>query len=388
MKKKILLGLITLTAFIQACRKDPYLPGKGGETNFDNDGPTVTIVSPVKDAMVARGEGLPGKGSFNGTGLTINIQAVTHDTTNVVVNESLNIRNTALLGMPNPNFPGLNVQLDCDLIKPDGNLIPKGTNLANLFNIAGTDDTPGDGVTIWTSWHILESLPVGINTFNLFVSVTDKAGRTGQDKKTYTITEKVSSGESLTPIDSKSIQGDGVDDADGPIVTMIAPQIPSSVSTGPSTSPKPPVSGALFFIQVSALDKYNNGFSVNVNASGKPDSLRGTIVDPTQSSIGPNRFVPGLNVTFDVDLLQPNGNIIKAGENLAPVFNTAGNVIDGGYTRSTFGWVVGGSLIMPANKTTVTVKAQFTDNKGKSGSETHVLNISKTVNGQELTPNS
>ena len=97
--------------------------------------------------------------------------------------------------------------------------------------------------------------------------------------------------------------------------------------------------------------------------------------------------MPGLNVTFDVPLLQPNGNIIVAGGNLAPVFNIAGSEIDpSGYVRSTFGWTVGGSLLMPAGKTFVTIKARVTDNAGKTNSTTSVVQISPTVNGASLTP--
>lgn len=96
----------------------------------------------------------------------------------------------------------------------------------------------------------------------------------------------------------------------------------------------------------------------------------------------------GLNVTFDVPLLQPNGNIIVAGDNLAPVFNIAGSELDPtGYVRTTFGWVVGGSLLMPVGKTSVTITARMTDNAGKTGSATRVVQISPVVNGQALTPN-
>lgn len=182
--------------------------------------------------------------------------------------------------------------------------------------------------------------------------------------------------------------GDGIDDADGPEITMIAPRIPSSVSTGPISSPTPSTHASLFFIQVSALDKTSAGIAVNEIGEGKPDAARGTIVDPTQSSKEPNRFVPGLYVTFDVPLLQPNGNIIAAGDNLAPVLNIAGSeVAPSGLVHSTFSWVVGGSLMMPAGKTSVTIKSRVTDNNGKTGSSTEVVSISPVVNGQALTPN-
>ena len=50
----------------------------------------------------------------------------------------------------------------------------KNTNLANLFNIAGTDDIPGPGVTIWAGWHVGIN-PRDVNQFTISVSVKDKA---------------------------------------------------------------------------------------------------------------------------------------------------------------------------------------------------------------------
>jgi hypothetical protein len=115
-------------------------------------------------------------------GFVLNIEVVTRDATPIAAKESLNIRNTALLGQINPNIPGLYVFLDTDLVKPDGGVIPKNTNLANLFNILGTDDTPGAGVTLWLGWHVLESLPLDTSRFNITTAVVDTAGRIGFDR--------------------------------------------------------------------------------------------------------------------------------------------------------------------------------------------------------------
>ncbi|GAC1603035.1 MAG: hypothetical protein NVS3B25_31530 [Hymenobacter sp.] len=121
-------------------------------------------------------------------------------------------------------------------------------------------------------------------------------------------------------------------------------------------------------------------------AFGKPAADRGTIEDKTHSKAGVNRYVPGLKVTFDVPLLQPNGNVIPAGGNLAPVFNTAGSEVDpSGFVRTTFGWVVGGTLQL-GGKTSMTIKAAVTDAAGKTGSTTQVVQISPVENGQLLTP--
>lgn len=229
--KNLLLGMLMLGA--AACKKDPV----------EDTTPTVKIVSPVAGARVAKGEGKAGAGSFNGSGFMIDVQVITHDSANVVTKEGLNIRNTALLGSANPNMPSLNVTFDCDLIKPNGGTIANNTNLAALFNIAGTDDTPGAGVTIWTAWHVLESIPDGINQFSITVSVTDKAGKTGTDKITLNVASGAgiaTSGQALTPLAVTGLNTTGADDPNGPIVTMLAPALPTSVAVGPAASPTPP----------------------------------------------------------------------------------------------------------------------------------------------------
>ena len=57
----------------------------GGSASASNTPPAfqVSIVSPAAGASLARGEGAPGAGSFNGTGFSINLQIVTRDAANV-----------------------------------------------------------------------------------------------------------------------------------------------------------------------------------------------------------------------------------------------------------------------------------------------------------------
>lgn len=86
--------------------------------------PIARIVSPLADSQIVPGEGRIGAGSVNGTGFVLNIEVVTRDATPIAAKESLNSRNTALLGQVNPNIPGLYVFLDTDLVKPDGGVIP------------------------------------------------------------------------------------------------------------------------------------------------------------------------------------------------------------------------------------------------------------------------
>src|SRR5262249_2120901 len=104
--------------------------------------------------------------------------------------------------------------------------------------------------------------------------------------------------------------------------------------------------GALFFIQVSAVAQGNAEIAVseNGNRQGVVNPNVGLIADGSQIPSGPNRNFPGLELTFSAPIKQPNGNIISAGVNLAPLFNIAGSEIDAnGRVRVTADWVVGTS---------------------------------------------
>jgi len=349
--------------------------------------PVLRIVSPAPGASLARGEGVPGAGTFNGTGFSINLEMITRDRVGIGAREGTNVRDPSLLGGSNPNLPTLEVTFDADLIKPDGTIIPAGTNLAPLFNIAGSDDTPGAGVTLWTGWHVLESFRDETKSVTIKASIIDQSRRVATDVVNYRLLDGHVSGQGLTPKDP-GVAGDGVDDPDGPEVTMIAPRPNSSVSTGPLEGlPTAPTNAALMFIQVSALDKTGAGIAINENGEGKADTDRGTIADGSQiAAHGPNRNYSGLFFSFDVPLRLGNGNLVAAGQNLAPLFNIVGSEKATGGVRSTAGWVVGGALVVPPGKTTVTAVARVTDNAGKSGSSTSTFGISTVENGQELTP--
>jgi hypothetical protein len=150
-----------------------------------------------------------------GSAFAITVETVTSGPT-VPAREGINIRNAALLGQPNPNFPGFRLTLDADLITPDGTIIPAHTDLANLFNVLGTDDTPGDGVTLWAGWHFLESFPEGVKRVTITAEVRDALGRVGRDEVTVKVDRKAQeAGQALTPAPAP-VAGDGVDDADGP----------------------------------------------------------------------------------------------------------------------------------------------------------------------------
>jgi len=382
--------LLIAAATAAACKDGPQRiasPGNDAPAYSQSagaaSGPLVRITSPTNNEAVAGGVGTPGAGSLaGGSAFAITIETVTSDAADVPALESINIRNPALLGQANPNFPGLTVLIDADLIAPDGTIIPRNTNLANLFNTLGTDDTPGDGVTIWVGWHFLESFPDDVKNFTITASVRDGSGRVGTDVVKVKVDKQTSTGQALTPAPT-AVAGDGVDDLDGPEVTLVGPRDPSSLALGT------PTAGSFVFFQVSAFDWTGAGIGVNENGEGITIPV-GLIRDGAQLAVaGANRNFPGLDFTFDVPFRRPNGLIVPAGQNLGPLFDLAGSALDhrgNGRVVTTATWVVGGSFVLPAGKTSVTVTARVTDNAGKTGSAVRTFGISPVSDGQALTP--
>ena len=384
MKHLLLIAAALAAAACQDDRKEIIAPGNGDVGTVDPAAPVVHITSPVNDDVIAGGEGSLNAGSpAGGSGFTIVIETVTRDAADVPANESINIRNTALLGQANPNFPGLSVLIDADMIAPDGTIIAKNTNLANLFNTLGTDDSPGAGVTTWVGWHVLESFGDDVKSFTITASVRDAAGRIGTDVVKVKVDKHGTSGQALTPAPT-AVTGDGLDDYDGPEVTLVGPRDPSSLALGTDAAP------AFVFFQVDAFDRTGAGIGVNENGDGITTPV-GLIRDGSQfgTAAGRNRNLPGLEFTFDVDFRRGNGAIVPAGTNLAPAFDIAGSTLDhrgnGGVT-TTASWVTGGSFRVPAGKTSITVTARVTDNAGKTGSVSRTFAISPVGDGQLLTP--
>ncbi|MBC7806234.1 MAG: hypothetical protein H7145_08795, partial [Akkermansiaceae bacterium] len=301
-------------------------------------------------------------------------------------------------GLPNPDVPGLYVFFDCDLITPDGTVLPKGTNFASAFNVAGSDDTPGPGMTLWLGWHVLESIPAGIDNVTITVAFVDAANRIGFDQiKVRVDGTKGISAQALTPAVATFPGISGVEDPLGPEVSMIAPRVPTAIAVGP-TAGLTANNGSLKFIQVTAVDRSGAGIAVNETGIRTGNTLPfGLIFDPSQipnpatngGVAGPNRNYPGLDVSFDVPLRQPNGNVVAAGINLAPLFDVVGSEIDAitGAVRVTADWVVGGSLVVPTGKTTVTITTRVTDNSGKAGVTKSVLPVSAFTSGQDMSLN-
>ena len=361
-----------------------------------NLAPIVRIVSPLADSRVAPGEGKVGAGSPNGTGFVVTLEIVTRDKTTVSLQEATNIRRVDLLnlGALNPNAPGLYFFFDTDLVTPDGSVLPKFNNFASAFNIAGTDDTPGDGVTAWLGWHVLESVPEDVDEFTMSAAFVDDAGRIGLDRITMKVDRSKSSGQALTP-EPVAVNGtEGVPGA--PEVTLIAPRVPTSIALGAQDNTLNATNGALFFIQVNAVAQRDAeiGVSENGNRQGVVNPAVGLIADGsripnpnTGATGGPNRNFPGLDVSFSVAVRQANGNIVPAGTNLAPLFNIAGSETDAnGRVRVTADWVVGTALLVPADEKTVTITAKVTDTLGRTGVTRNIVTISPSQSGQNLTP--
>ena len=297
-------------------------------------------------------------------------------------------------GAPNPDVPGFYVFFDKPLTTPDGATLPAYNNFAAAFNVAGSDDTPGKGVTSWLGWHVLESMLPSTENVTLTVFFVDRGGRVVRDEIQLNVNRSRASGQDLTPDPETFRLPATAIESGGPEVSLIAPRVPTSIAIGPSDASLNPTNGALFFIHLSAVDRAGSGIAVSENGQLPDGSPRnpnipiGLIFDPTAiPARGPNRNFPGLILTFDVPLRQPNGNVVPAGVNLAGLFDVAGSEIDAsGTVRTTADWVVGGSLVVPAGKRSVTINASVTDNAGRTGTTKSIVSVSPVTSGQSLTP--
>jgi hypothetical protein len=361
--------------------------------------PIVRIVSPLADSRVAPGEGRVGAGSPNGTGFAVNLEVVTRNATPLRLREAtlappvFGIRHVDALaaGDPNPDAPGLYVFFDCDLVTPDGTVLPKFNNFASAFNVAGSDDTPGKGITSWLGWHVLESLPQDVDAFTLTAAFVDEAGRIGIDRIHVGVDRSASSGQALTPAPEVVSTPTGrEDEPDAPVVQLIAPRAPTSLALGTQDATLNATNASLFFLHVSAVAQGDGQLAVSENGlrAGFANPLPvGLIFDPTQLAAGnPNRNYPGLEVTFSADLLRPGGSVVPAGRNLAAAFDVAGSEVDAeGRIRVTADWVVGGSLRLRPGQRTVTVTAKVTDTLGRTGVTHADFTVSGAPDGQRLT---
>lgn len=363
--------------------------------------PIVRIVSPLADSAIAPGAASTSNKSFKGSGFVLNVEVVTRDLTSIELKEAtlappvFGIRHVAELnaGAPNPDVPGFYVFFDKALVTPDGAILPAFNNFAAAFNVAGTDDTPGKGVTAWLGWHVLESVLASTENVTLTVFFVDRDGRVARDEIELNVNRSRPSGEDLTPDPETFRLAASAIESGGPEVSLIAPRVPTAIAVGPSDNSLNPTNGSLFFIHLSAVDRASRGIALSETGQlpdgnpRNPNIPTGLIFDPTViPSRGPNRNFPGMIVTFDVPLRQPNGNIVPAGANLAGLFDVAGSEIDAsGAVRTTADWVIGGSLVVPAGQRSVTINASVTDNAGRTGTTKAIVAVSQATSGQDLT---
>jgi hypothetical protein len=358
--------------------------------------PLVRITSPLDGAFIAPGDALVGAGDPNGTGFAIVAEVFTRDGVGVTVDEDLNTRDVSALGGPSPQFPGLFVFIDEDLITPAGTIIPANTNLGPLFNIAGTDDTPGPGVTIWAGWHVLESIvPREGGSFHLTVAVVDDAGRLAFDRVTLNVADSVTDlfGTSGNGLTQNPGEPNRVDGGTAPIVEIIAPREPSAVTFGQAGP-----NGSLHYIQVNVIDREGD---VIVDELGGSDGL----LDPTSANLAAqlariddtavgvgnaNRNVPGFDFRFSVPIATAGG---VANVNTARAFNIAGSEVilleDGTpAVRTVLNWVVGAPFVGSAlDESFVTFTAIVTDANGNQGVAERTFQLTDSAaNGELLTP--
>jgi hypothetical protein len=360
-----------------------------------NLAPEVRITSPLDGDFIAPGNSFVGAGDLNGSGFVIVAEIKTRDKIGVSVDEGVNIRNVADLGGPNPQFPGLLVFIDEDLITPNGTIIPANTNLAALFNIAGTDDTPGVGVTTWVGWHVLETIrPVEGDSFLLSVGVVDDAHRVAFDRIRLKVAQSVTnqfgtSGNGLTqnPGEPNRVVG-----GTAPIVEIIAPREPSAVTFGEAAP-----NGSLHYIQVNIIDREGD---VVVDELGASDGLLdpsnpnlaaqpGRIDDPAAGLGNPNRNAPGFEFSFNAPFAGAGNN---PDVNVARLFNVAGSEVvrleDGTFAvRTVLNWVVGAPFVgVPVDQNFVTFSATVTDANGNKGTAAKTFQLTHSApNGDALT---
>ena len=248
----------------------------------------------------------------------MNLEVVTRDPIPVRLREAtlappvFGIRHVDLLnaGEINPDAPGLHVFFDCDLITPDGTVLTKLNDFASAFNVAGTDDTPGDGVTAWLGSHVLESVPADVDEFTLTAAFVDDDGRIGMDQIRLKVDRSKPSGQALTPAPETSSSPIGHEgDPEAPEVTMIAPRVPTSIALGQQDNTLNANNGALFFIQVSAVVHGNAEIAVSENGelaralrtpcrSGSSSILRGSLTPPPALSPDPIAIIRGSRSRF------------------------------------------------------------------------------------------
>lgn len=156
--------------------------------NFPFVPPLIRFVSPRPDAPVATGLGAPGQVTpiVLGMGAVI-VVGVTAPIGNLEVRPGP-VATPATPPDPNPNFPAFTFTFSLPLITPSGAVIPAGTNLAALFQFAGSTGriTDGTAETLFV-WFVGGSVPQEAEQLTMTAGITDRFGRAGVGETSITV---------------------------------------------------------------------------------------------------------------------------------------------------------------------------------------------------------
>lgn len=150
--------------------------------------PMIRFLSPRPDARVATGLGQPGQTNpiLIGQDFTINI-SVTAPIGNLVVTPG----SAGMLATPpdpNPHFPTFAFTFSLPFITPSGAVFPAGTNLAALFQFAGSTGLfdAGFAETVFT-WFVGGSVPQDAAQLTMSTGITDRFGIAGVGVTSLTV---------------------------------------------------------------------------------------------------------------------------------------------------------------------------------------------------------
>ena len=223
-----------------------------------------------------------------------------------------------------------------------------------------------------------------MKNFTITASVRDAAGRIGTDVVKVKVDKHGTSGQALTPAPT-AVTGDGLDDYDGPEVTLVGPRDPSSLALGTRRGARvhllPGLGASTGPAPASASTR---------TVTGSPHRPWGSFVTRAQFASArrqPQLPRPGIHLRRGFSPRQrgnrPGRPEFGAGVRYRGKHAQSPRKRPRHYDRI---WVAGGRFVMPAGKTTVTVTARVTDNAGKTGSVSRTFGVSAVANGQLLTP--
>lgn len=232
-------------------------------------------------------------------------------------------------------------------------------------------------MTVWAGWHVLESLAPGTRVVVVRVSVTGDSGRTGSTVGAFPVTTAAGrSDQDLTPTPS-SVTGDGVDDANGPVVSIQAPETPTSVALG--TLPQPNLAEAPCSSSRSTPSTCSTTASASTRTEPASHPSGSSSTPPRSGPTGRIGTSPASTSPSTPPCDRPAGTWSRPGRTW-PHCSTSPAV------RTTADWVVGGALVLPDGQSTLTITARVTDNAGRTGSQAITVGISPATSGQDLTP--